>query len=792
MIRELNENINTPITTEKVELSLWQEFPHITLSFHHIEIKESIRGNRYPLARLEKLHLAFNPFQLAKGSYIIDQVYLQQGEVTIRHTSEGEPNYNIFKKSTKHKDSLDLAFDLQKINLRQIKVNYVDERRKQTYLLLAHQATAKLTLERDLYSIPVTGQVSVEKIQIQDQTYFRNKELKLDTYLTYHQKTEMLTFKPSSLYFSGGQYELTGTYDLSRSIMDLQLVGQNTKFEHVIGFLADEYAKPLQPYRTKGDLFFTASLQGPFTAYQNPTINIQFGSANSSFYHPDYKATIESASFSGNFTNGNKQSLKTSSISLNELSAVLDGRQLKGKLKVYDFTDYKVDMQLTGSADFNRLYAFTGHKLLYDSKGLVQFDFQLNGRLADFEKSNTINKVRTSGQLTASDVSFKVKDYGLPFNDFSGEFLFSKSDLAINRLSGKIGNSDVHLKGLFLNAISFLLFEKQALAMEADLSANFIDMDELLSGSVQDKNKTVEGDQAYSFYIPDNLTINFSAKVGQIKFRRFRGKQISSQLKVRNQRLSANEVSVKVGGGVINLDAVVNASQSNHITVDAFSRYAGIQLDSAFYIFEDFNQDWLTHRHLKGGIFAEVNSQMAFDNKLNIKSETIKATIAASIKNGELNNFEPMQELSRFVAEDELANLRFYELKNEILVENKTIYLPEMEIHSNVSRLLVNGKHTFDQQIDYRLVVPLKTLRKKDKDEAFGAIEEDGRGGGRLYVSIIGSTDDYKISWDGKRTVRELGSGLKKEKEALKNILKKEKDQKKKEVQPSEDEFFDF
>jgi hypothetical protein len=790
-IRELNKAINTPIQTEKVEVSIWQEFPHVTLSFHKIEIKESIRRNQYPLARLRKLHLGFNLVELLKGNYVIDKVYLQEGEVTIRYTKEGQSNYQIFT-IKEGADANQISLDLKAIHVQNVRLNYVDEGRKQTYQLAIEQANARMNYYNGEYHVPIKGEVLSERIQLEEYRYFENKALSLDGKIIYFEKDEKVLFEPSIIGFGNGKFELKGHYLIPTNFIDLQVVGKNTKFESVLSFLPDEYADYFRPYRSSGDLYFDSTIKGYITDTQNPDIQIRFGSTNSSFYDPDYQLRLENTRFEATYSNGPRQSLRTSHIQINQLNATVDGFPIAASLTITDFTDYKLNGSFLGTATFARLYSFIGRQDITEMSGTVDFDFKINGKLSDFESARTFNRVQTSGKASAKNITFQMKDYGLPFNNLNGEFIFSKSDLGISSFSGLIGNTEFNLKGVFLNGISYLLFEDQPVAIEADLKSPFIDLDELLSGNEQDKNKTVQGTQSYSFSIPENVTVRFRSQLGLVKFRRFRGKEIQGEINLRNQIMTGNNLSMQVGGGKLKMDGTVNARNPKRIVVQTESNYERINVDSIFYIFEDFDQDWLTHKHLKGQINADINAYMEFDEQLNFDSRTFKATISASIKNGQMNNFEPMQSLSRFIEEEALANLRFSELKNEILIENRTIFLPEMEINSNVSNILITGQHTFDQRIDYRLVVPLKVLRKRDRDEAFGAIEDDGKGGGKLYLSITGTTDDYKVSWDGKRSVRQIGAGLKNEKESLKKAIRKEKEVTKKEVKPADDDYFDF
>jgi len=153
-----------------------------------------------------------------------------------------------------------------------------------------------------------------------------------------------------------------------------------------------------------------------------------------------------------------------------------------------------------------------------------------------------------------------------------------------------------------------------------------------------------------------------------------------------------------------------------------------------------------------------------------------------------------MQKLSKFVDEKELANLKFSDLTNTIRISNRKVFIPEMEIKSSISVMSIMGTHTFDQEMDYKLKVPLKNFRKKDSDEAFGAIQDEGSGKTTLFLTIKGNSKDYKIAYDKQAVRSKITQNLKKEKEEFKSLFRKKtaevKPESKKELK--EDEYFDF
>jgi hypothetical protein len=183
---------------------------------------------------------------------------------------------------------------------------------------------------------------------------------------------------------------------------------------------------------------------------------------------------------------------------------------------------------------------------------------------------------------------------------------------------------------------------------------------------------------------------------------------------------------------------------------------------------------------------------MTLNEKLKLFQETLIANISTTIKNGELNNFEPLHKLDKYLDDDNLNRLRFADLKNDIHIENKIVYIPQMEVSSNVTTIQISGTHTFDQRIDYRVIAPLRSKKKIDPDEAFGAIEETNTGNTKIFLKIVGTTDNYSVIYDKEAVKKKIVSDLKKEVVELKEAFKLKGKIKKKEIELTEDDYFDW
>jgi hypothetical protein len=244
-------------------------------------------------------------------------------------------------------------------------------------------------------------------------------------------------------------------------------------------------------------------------------------------------------------------------------------------------------------------------------------------------------------------------------------------------------------------------------------------------------------------------------------------------------------------GGRIQLSGMADASRNKYIRISTNFNLDHIAVDSIFYVFENFDQQFLIDKHLKGHIDATVDAEMMMSDRLDLYPETLRSHINASIKGGELNDFEPMQKLAPYLDESGLRHLRFSELANDIVIRDRTIYLPRMEVGSNVTDIVISGTHTFDQKIDYSIQAPLQSRKKYDTDEAFGAIQEDAAGRAMLFLKIVGTTSDYYVHYDKESVKEKIASDLKKEATELKTIFKN-KGKENSTVELTEDDYFDW
>jgi hypothetical protein len=780
-VNQANKQISTPIEVGKIDISLFNHFPNISIDLQDVTIKESYKGNKGVLGKAENISFAFSLFDLINKNYEINGLHITEANVDLKINNTGLPNYLIFKKDSTSKGSM---FSINNITASDLTVNYIDVKSDVDLNFIIKKAKSNVVQELHKMLVVVDGELIADEIRVGNRKFLNNKAVEIDAEIDIDLDKKIYQFTSCNLNIDRGEFEVKGNVNATENSLSLDFKGIKTSFRTINSLLSSDLSKYLQEYNSKGEVYFTGSVSGLYGSNNRPHFELNFGAKNASFFHPKYKKQIEQVYLTGLFTTGQKNLSSTYQLELKDFSCVMDNKLLEGQLVVHDFNSYKIDLFLNGEADVNSLVLLFPRDRIKTAFGSIKMNVHLNGDIQNPKLSKNFN---ADGDVVLKNLSFVLKGEKLPFNRINGALSLRKNDLAISNLSGFVGQSDFSINGFFKDFSRLLIQKNSPIKVQADLKSKHIDFDELLKSNFASRDTMANQTQSrYAFSISPRISIDFNCAVDHLKFRKFRGSNIVGQVDINNQIAILKNVSFSSMGGRINISGSVNNKSANLVETISEANLYDISIDSVFYVFNNFNQNWLIDRNLKGQLDADVNLYMNFDQNLVLNSNTLVADIQTSIINGELNDFEPMMKLSKFVEEESLAQMRFSRMTNNIRIENEIIYLPEMEIRSNVSNILVKGQHSFDKSIDYRLQVPLKNFIRLTRRKDF---EQSARQGMNLMLKITGTTSDYAVSYDGEALKESIKNDILDEGQEWKNLKNKNQSE---EAPEFEDEYFDF
>jgi len=787
-IREANKSLGTPITIGKIDVSALQDFPRLSIVFTDVYIEDSHPG-KYPLLTAKSVAFSLNPWDVYQGKYVVQGLRVTDSETNLKLDKTGKTNYAIIKKSgdsTQGKGSV--AFDLKDVKLFYTRVSYVDLSVVQHHTFSSDDLTATILARGDIYQIAAKGDATIGQIGVGNSKFLEEKTFDITASLDYDDAAKHILIQPSQLATSTSRFEVSGTYGFKeKNLIDVKVVAKDTDLQSLLALFPPSTTKKFQEYKSRGDVYFESDLRGEIGRQKSPAFHISFGFRDVTLFHPGYQSNVEKVNLEGNFKSPSLSTFRQAELSLKNVSATLNGTPFTGNFQMKDFDDPYVSLDFQGEPQAADLLTFYPIADVSDVTGSLKAKVSLTGQIALLKNKTTAQQVKTEGTVEVDSLNFTYGKQKLRFTNIHGTLQFNNNDLAMSDLSGRFEKSDFLVNGFFKNIVTYAIFDNQPIGVEADLKSRFVDVDRLFEVGFSDSRMG-----PYVFSISPTLHLNFNCQVDSLQFKKFHAGKVKGDLLVQGQVAVSRNIQLNAMGGSLQLSGIVDARNNKAIDLITSAALKGIYLDSLFYVFGNFQQDFIGYKHLKGEVHADINMEATLNEALRIFPETLVADANATIRRGELNHFEPLRGLSKYLDDEGLNQLRFADLKNEIHIENKTVYIPQMEIRSNVTTLTLNGTHGFDKKIDYRVVAPLRNKKKIDPDEAFGAIEDDQQGRSKLYLKITGTTDDYKIQYDQVAVRKKISADIKKEVQELKEAFRLKGKKKKKELELQKDAYFDW
>jgi hypothetical protein len=782
-VQEANKSLNTPVSIGKISVTALDEFPNLSIVFSNVYIEDS-HAEKDTLLTAKTISFRLNPIDVWNGNYDVKGLTVSHSYTRLYINAIGIPNYDILK--PRGKDGGDgISFNLKDVLLSNTRVSYLDEEADLDHLFSGEEITASIEVEGDMYRILANGDVTTHHVGVSKRQFLVNKTFQADADVDYDDENKVVLINPSILNLGPAKFDINGTYSFKeKNEIDLLAEGKNTDIQTILALLPSDFSKQFEEYVSEGNVYFTAKVKGELSAQRDPMLSLTFGCSDATVLQPKFNSSITNANLEGSFATPSFSSLDRAELFLKGIHGELNGKQFDADFSLQDFARPYVNLVFKGELDAQSILQFYAIPGLNAMSGTIRADVTFSGEIDNLKNRATAQKVKAGGTLELIDLNMSIGKKEVQLTQLSGALQFNNNDLTLTNTMGRLGKSDFLLNGVFRNSITFMLFENQPVGIEADLSSVHIDLDELMNIMYGEDQK-----EGFTFSLSPNVNLNFNCELGSLHYKRFTPEAIKGNLLIKNQMAIARNVSLNDLGGDFALNGIIDARDPKAIDVVSSLSIVGAHLDSMFYAFENFDQTFIEDKHLKGQVTAEVATEMTVNEKLKLIPETLVADITATIKNGQLNNFEPIQSLNRYLDDEGLAHLRFADLKNEIHIENKTILIPQMEVRSNVTHITLRGTHHFDQSIDYRVTAPLRNKKKIDPDEAFGAVEQDDAGELQVFLKIIGTTDVYDVSYDKQALKKKLAGEMRKEFQEMREAFKRKGKQKKKELELSEEEF---
>jgi len=757
---KLNEAVAGTATIKDVTINVWRHFPNVDVAVNDIVIKDSVYNKA--LLQAKYVSTRINMLKLISKNIDIHNLFVEEGIIHLFTDKKGYSNTYLFKKKNKKntKGKTPVIDEIELKNVGFVTENAIKDKWFGVSFRYVH---ADLDYADSIINISLKTNALIKGLgfNLQKGYFLKDKTVKADWYLRFDTGSKHLSFKETPVKIGASNFILKGDFFLTDTLTaHFRLLAKASKinYKEAASLLSPNISGKINLVELTRPLNLTATIEGPMSFRTIPLVNVEWVVAHNQLVTP--VLTLDECSFTGTFTNErNKQYPRTddnSEIALDKFSAQWGGLLLVSNTKtvVTNLVHPILQFDFSSATNLTALDEKLNLATLHFTKGTAELNMQYNGPLG----TDPALLEYLSGNLKIKDGEVVYEPRNLTFDNCNGEIIFSQSDLLVHNLQCDLNTNHfkVDIAGQNVNILASTNLPGQASIIctvytpDLDL-ADFKTLFAARRAVVRRKSSGGAAKPAVQIdNVLENGTLDLVLQANAVHLKHFTASNVQARIAFENNDMDIQKVSLQHAGGSVTMDAKVHQTSSNYNTATANLNLDNINIEKLFYAFDDFGMQSLNSTNLRGVLNTTANLKLGIDEKGNLINNSMLGNLQFSLKKGALVGFKPLEDIQKFIFKNrDFSHIEFAELKDNLQLKGEEVYIPRMEIESNVLTLFVEGIYSFGNNTDISIQVPLSNLKSRDDDYTVKNKGAHRKVGPSIYLRAKGKDDgSVKIGLD--------------------------------------------
>jgi len=781
-ISEINKTLKTKVEVDEIDITFWATFPNLSLDFNEVFIQDAFpyATRKDTLLYTEQIRLKFSPMDIWNEKYHVKKIDIKPGTIKLKVDKKGDVNYDIFKESTSS-EKTNFSLTLESIHATGIRFSYANKVNENTYKTKVQDIHLVGNFTQDKFDIATEADFYIQRIQNGLVPFIINQQASTEVAIHIDQISETFAIDDGKLLLSGIPFDFDVKVDTSE--VKLRIDGNKIPLADLANKLAVKEVKTVSELKGSGTGSFHLAFQNKLKKDSYPKVDCKFSIDNGRLTEPTKGLTLSNIDLKGSYSTlkgKDKEELTIKNVSFQTISG-----PFSGKLAIRRFSKPSYRGSANGSVDLEVIHALFRLPKIEELSGRVKVNtnFYLETIIENGEP--VVEIVDGNGTALMDNVDFRLQNDSRKFYDIYGNLILNRSDAVLEELKVHLGESDLELNGSF-NYIDQFLQDKHTLDVAVIAESKKINLKDFTNHIAGDPKKTTTNRE---WMLPTLINGNVKLNVDAIHMDHHTFSQINGEMTVGNRSISIQKLHGITANATVRGTLAVVESAPEYFQLATSLSSKDIYFKPIFREWNNFEQEVIKEDNISGRAEAILDMKAPFDLTYGIMKDELEAQIQLKIVGGQLKNVSTFTALTKDLKSsktklilkpreidalgDKLNNIQFETLENTILIKNSVIVIPKMEIKSNALNITVDGKHQFNNNIDYHFAFRFRELKQKKDESEFGIVEDDGTGI-KVFVRMYGNLDNPIIEWDKTSRKEEAKQNREEAKQEAISILKSE------------------
>lgn len=760
----LQERIGGQVRIGNLDLSFFRHFPNVTARFSDVLLRDSAwPQHQHDLLRVAGADVSCNILQTLLTFHVqIGEIDLEHGQIYFYTDSTGYSNTYLLKHQKPGPPGK--SGNAPDIGLTDIRWILERQDRHKLFDLDIHRLRCHIGQDRRLLHLQIRDAgivVNSLAFNTEKGSFLKGKKLTGNFLVDYNTASKIVQFNEAMVAIDDHPFVFSGRFfpTVHPDPFFLKIATDDIPFHLATALLAPNIQQKIDVYDIDKPISIRAQLDAGAADDKTPQIVVHLNLDNASVLTPAGRFTGVSCkgSFSNEGQRGEPRGDENSVLRFLGFSGQLQNLPLRADtITITNLKFPRLACDLHSHFPLEQLNDVTGSQTLQFTGGIGNMNLHYKGPLSENDTAGTA----VNGRIDLDSATLVYLPYAFRLTNGKGRLLFKDQDLLIEQLSIRAGNTPIAVRGIAKNLVALLDRNTEDVGLDLNLTTPHLDLGDLAvlaghptAGAPTRSNRSPFGE---SFARIDRLlkegAIHIGINAGDLKFQKFAGAHAKADLVFDDHEIRLNRLTLEQGNGSIELKARLDRKGSGaNNPVSLESHLDQVDLPTLFMAFNDFHQDAITSRNLKGKLSADIRLAGAMTDKAKMVPNSLKGSLDFTIRDGQLVDFAPMEKIRVAVLKNkDLSAVKFAELKNHLDLDSTTLIFQRMEIRSTAFTLYAEGRYDLRTGPDWSLQVPLSNLSKNQN----GGIPPDSRGNDSKAGPSVrlrarrGDDGKLKVSWD--------------------------------------------
>lgn len=624
---EINKNLDAVVSVSGVSLSLFSNFPDLTVCVEGFEVKGKNLFDKMTLASINELTLTIDllSFFDSNRPWTIESVSINQPEFNILMLRDGSANYNIFKETTMpetegtgQEPAATYEIDLENMVINQGNFKYHDKSSDITLNLLNLNHQSRGTIAADRYELNTATSIGSMTVDYGGVGYLDKARVNLDADFGINLAEMTVNLLKNKLRVNALEVNLEGGVKVLEDGLKMNLKARTPQnsFKELLSLIPGAYTTDFDKVKADGKFAFNAGVDGTYKyeGSQLPPFFLNLEVEDGAFQYPDLPAAVNNIQLTTQIKSPSTD-LDQLTVQVDNFSFLLGENPLAFSLALSKpISDPAIDASMVGTLNLGTLNSAFPMEAVKQMAGVIDANARMKFSMSALEKAQ-YDQTEVKGNIILSNAAFAYDSYP-PVKVEKATVSLSPDQIAFSTGKMQLGKSDLEVSGYLDNVVALLMPDK-TMTGAFNFRSDRLDANEWLveTTATQDDTEFTPGSAVDSALAPpfDRFSFSVDGQIGKLLYDIYELDDMVIKGRFSPQKLEIRQFETILGKSDIKASGSLN--QLYDYVFDDGTITGNIEVRSAFFDLNPF----MTEEEAEPDANASVEYEpMVIPERLNI------------------------------------------------------------------------------------------------------------------------------------------------------------------------------